>query len=176
MKFIPYRQIFALKLLFLQSFVEIHNARRCNRYIDYFECLEGIKNSIKNTYEYFDVANSVWWDSFSNSQTDIISSSTNEDTMLRTPFHWPQNMSNESKETNVVEVQQESQGSIEFTQEKERELYIVSRRSCAQREAMEDIYRGSVQYIKEGSMIVVLATEDPHGYPFLIGKVTKIEK
>jgi hypothetical protein len=41
---------------------------------------------------------------------------------------------------------------------------------------MEDIYRGSVQDIKEGSMITVLATGDPHGYPFWIGKVIKIEK
>jgi hypothetical protein len=55
-------------------------------------------------------------------------------------------------------------------------MYIGSRRSCAQREAMEDLYRGSIQDIKEGSMIAVLATEDPHGYPFWIGKVIKIEK
>jgi len=41
---------------------------------------------------------------------------------------------------------------------------------------MEDLYRGLVQDIKEGSMILVLATEDPHGYPFWIGKVIKIEK
>jgi hypothetical protein len=39
--------------------------------------------------------------------------------MLRTPFHWPQNMPNESEETNIVEVQ-ESQGSIEITQAEER--------------------------------------------------------
>ena len=55
-------------------------------------------------------------------------------------------------------------------------MYIGSRRSHAQCEAMEDLYRGSVQDIKEGSMIAVLATEDPHGYPFWIGKVIKIEK
>jgi hypothetical protein len=36
--------------------------------------------------------------------------------MLKSPFHWPQNMPNESKKTNIVEVQQESQGAIEFTQ------------------------------------------------------------
>jgi hypothetical protein len=41
---------------------------------------------------------------------------------------------------------------------------------------MEDLYRGSVQDIKEGSMIAVLVTKDPHGYPFWIGKVIKIEK
>jgi hypothetical protein len=41
---------------------------------------------------------------------------------------------------------------------------------------MEDLYRGSVQDIKEGSMILVLAIEDPHGYPFWIGKVIEIEK
>ena len=55
-------------------------------------------------------------------------------------------------------------------------MYIGSRRSHAQCEAMEDLYRGSIEDIKEGSMIVVLATEDPHGYPFWIGKIIKIEK
>ena len=84
-------------------------------------------------------------------------------------------MSNESEETNIVEVQ-ESQGVIEITQAKEREMYIGLQRSCAQCEAMKELYKGSVQYIKEGSMIAVLATEDPHGYPFWIGKIIKIEK
>jgi hypothetical protein len=41
---------------------------------------------------------------------------------------------------------------------------------------MEYIYRGLVQYIKEGIMIVVLVTKDPPCYPFLIAKVIKIEK
>jgi hypothetical protein len=45
-------------------------------------------------------------------------------------------------------------------------MYIGSRRSHAQREAMEDLYKGSVQDIKEGSMIAILETGDPHGYPF----------
>jgi hypothetical protein len=85
-------------------------------------------------------------------------------------------MPNESEETNIVEVQQESQGAIEFTKEEEREMYIGLRRSRAQREAMENLYRGSVQDIKEGTMIVVLVTEDPHSYPFWIGKVINIEK
>ena len=86
-----------------------------------------------------------------------------------------QNMPNESEETNIVEVQ-ECQGAIEITQEEEREMYIGSWRSHAQCEAMEDLYRGSVQYIKEGTKIAVLATKDPHGYPFWIEKVIKIEK
>jgi hypothetical protein len=30
---------------------------------------------------------------------------------------------------------------------------------------MEDLYRVLVQDVKEGNMIAVLATEDPHGYP-----------
>ena len=120
LKFIPDRPIFASKLSFLQSVHEIHNARRCNRDVDYSECLEEIKKSIKDTYEYFDVVDSVWWEYFFDSQRDIISSSTNEDTMLRNPFHWPQNMPNEFEETNIVEVQQESQGVIDFTQEEER--------------------------------------------------------
>ena len=110
-----------------------------------------------------------------NSQSDRISSSKNEDTMLRTPFHLPQNMPNESEETNIVEVQ-ESQGVTEITQAKEREMYIGLWRSHAQRQAMEELYRGLVEDIKEGSMIAVLATEDPHGYPFSIGKVINIEK
>jgi hypothetical protein len=33
-------------------------------------------------------------------------------------------MPNKSEETNIVEVQQESQGDIEFTQAEEREMYI----------------------------------------------------
>jgi hypothetical protein len=41
---------------------------------------------------------------------------------------------------------------------------------------MEDLYRGSVQYIKDGSMIAVLLIEDPHSYPFWIVKVINIEK
>ena len=36
---------------------------------------------------------------------------------------------------------------------------------------MEDLYRGSMQDVKEGFMIVVLADEDPVGYPFLVAKV-----
>jgi hypothetical protein len=165
LKFILDRPIFASKLLFLQSVAEIHNARRRNRDVDYSECVEEIKNSIKDTYEYFDVVDSVWWESFFNSQSDIISSSTYEDTMLRTPFHWPQNTPNEYEETNIVEVQ-ESQGVVEITQEEEKEMYIGSQRSRAQHEAIEDLYRGLVQDIKEGIMIAVLAIEDPHGYPF----------
>jgi hypothetical protein len=38
--------------------------------------------------------------------------------------------------------------------------------SHAQRKAMEDLYRGLLQDIKEGSMIALLATEDPYDYPF----------
>ena len=64
MNFILDRPIFASKLLFLQSVAEIHNARRRNRDVDYSECLEEIKKSIKDTYEYFDAADSVWWEFF----------------------------------------------------------------------------------------------------------------
>ena len=46
---------------------------------------------------------------------------------------------------------------INSSQAMEREMYIGSRRSRAQREAMEDLYRGSVHDIKEGCMIAVLA-------------------
>jgi hypothetical protein len=137
--------------------------------------LEEIKKSIKDTYEYFDVVDYVWWESFFNDQSDIISSSTNGDIFLKTPFSWPQSMPNEHEERNIVE-QHESQGVIESSQVEEREMYIGSRRSCAQCEAMEDLYRGLIQDIKEGCMIVVLATEDPHGYPLWIAKVMKVNK
>ena len=55
-------------------------------------------------------------------------------------------MSNEQEEVNIVE-QQQSQGIINSSQAEEREMYIGSRRSHAQREAMEDLYRVSVQDI-----------------------------
>jgi hypothetical protein len=40
-------QFFPLKLLFLQSVVEIHNAQRHNRDVEYYEFLEEIKNSLR---------------------------------------------------------------------------------------------------------------------------------
>jgi hypothetical protein len=86
-KLIPDRPIFSSKLLFLQSVTKIHNAWRRNRDVDYSECLEEIKYSIKDTYEYFDVGYSFWWEYFFNIQSYIILSSTNEDTLLKTPFH-----------------------------------------------------------------------------------------
>jgi hypothetical protein len=61
------------------------------------------KNSMKDTYEYFDVVDFVWWGSFFNGQSDIISSSTNEDMFLKTAFHSPQNKPNEFEERNIVE-------------------------------------------------------------------------
>ena len=36
-------------------------------------------------------------------------------------------------------------------------MYIASRRSHTQRDSMEDVYRGLVQDIKEGFIILVLA-------------------
>jgi hypothetical protein len=63
------------------------------------------KKSNKDTYEHFDVVDFVWWESFFNGQSDIISSLRNENTFLKTPFNWPRNMSNESKERNIVEQQ-----------------------------------------------------------------------
>jgi hypothetical protein len=47
LKFILDRPIFASKLFLLQSVVEIHNARRRNRDVDYFKYLEEIKNPLK---------------------------------------------------------------------------------------------------------------------------------
>jgi hypothetical protein len=72
LKFIPNHPIFASKLLCLQSVSKIHNAWRHNRDVYYSECLEEIKNSIKDKFEYFDVVDSVWWEYFFNSQSDII--------------------------------------------------------------------------------------------------------
>jgi len=39
---------------------------------------------------------------------------------------------------------------------------------------MEDLYKGSVQDIKEGCMIIVLADGNPNGYPFWVAKVIKV--
>ena len=55
-------------------------------------------------------------------------------------------------------------------------MYIGSRRPFAWRKEMEDLYRGSVQDIKESCMIAVLAIEDARGYPFWIEKVMKVNK
>ena len=82
-------------------------------------------------------------------------------------------MLNAHEEINIVE-QQQSQGIINSSQVEEREMYIGSRRSRVQREAMEDLYRGSVQDIKEGCMIAVLADGDLNGYPFWVAKVIKV--
>ena len=77
LKFIPICQIYASKLLLLQSTVEIQNACRHNRDVDSPQCLEEIKKSIKHTYDYFDVVDIVWWESFFMEKNDIISNYTN---------------------------------------------------------------------------------------------------
>ena len=56
------------------------------------------------------------------------------------------------------------------------ETYIGSRRSFARHDEMEDLYKGSVQDIKDGCMIAVLATEDACSNPFWIAKVIKVNK
>jgi len=53
-------------------------------------------------------------------------------------------------------------------------MYIGSRRFHAQHEALEDLYKGSIHDIKEGSMIAVLADGDLNGYPFWVAKVIKV--
>ena len=95
LKFIPEHPIFSLKILLLQSVVELHNARRHKRDINYFECLEEIKRCIRDTYEYFDVFDSIQWLYFLNNQSDIISRLINEDILFKTPFIGPQKMPNE---------------------------------------------------------------------------------
>ena len=86
LKFIPDHPIFASEKLLLQSVGEVQNACRQNRAINYSDCLEEIKKCIRYTYEYFDIADSVWWESFFNNQSDIISTTTNEDIPLKNPF------------------------------------------------------------------------------------------
>ena len=127
LKFIPSRQMYASNLLLLQSSTEIHNARRHSRDVDSSQCLKEIKKSIEDTYEYFDVADSIWWESFFIEQSDIISNSTNGDIFLKTPFAWPHRLSNENEVTNV------EPRAVEFSQVEEREMYIGSRRSSAKR-------------------------------------------
>lgn len=56
------------------------------REINYSQCFEKNKKMIKDTYDYFDVANLVWWEYFFNDQIDIILRSRNEVTLLNTPF------------------------------------------------------------------------------------------
>ncbi len=58
--FIPDHPIFSSNILLLQSVAEVHNARRQNRDLNYFDCLEEIKKCIRYTYEYFDIVDSVW--------------------------------------------------------------------------------------------------------------------
>ena len=79
-------------------------------------------------------------------------------------------LSNENEVTNV------EPRAVEFSQVEEREMYIGSRRSSAKRQEMEDLYKGSVQDIKEGCMIAILARDDACDYPFWIAKVMKVNK
>ena len=104
--------------MLLQSAIEIQNARRHNRDVDSTQCLEEIKKSIKDTYDYFDVVDTVWWEPFFMEKNEIISNSTNGNIFLKTPFHWPQSMSNENEELNV-----EPKG-VDPSQEEEWEMYI----------------------------------------------------
>jgi len=94
LKFIPNHQIYDSKLLLLQLVVEIQNACRRNRDVDSSQSLEEIKNFVKDTYEYFDVVDSISWEHFFMEKNDIISNSTNRDIFLKTPFSWPESMSN----------------------------------------------------------------------------------
>ena len=86
-----------------------------------------MKKSIKDTYEYFDVADSLWWESFFMEQSDIISNSTNGDIYLKSPFTSPKRVTNENEETKV-----EPQGVV-FSQVEETKMYIGSRRSSRKR-------------------------------------------
>jgi len=44
-----------------------------NRDVNYSTCLGEMKKYIKDTCECFDVVDFVWWESFFNDQSDIIS-------------------------------------------------------------------------------------------------------
>jgi len=48
-----------------------------------------MKKFIKDTYEYFDVVDFDWWDSFFNDQSGIISNSTNGHIFFKSSFRWP---------------------------------------------------------------------------------------
>ena len=76
-------------------------------------------------------------------------------------------------ENNEITVEPEG---VDHFQVGERVMYIGSRISSARCEAMEDLYKGSIQDIKEGCMIAVLVTEDARGYPFWIEKFMKVNK
>ena len=86
LKFIPEHPMFSSKILLLQLVSELHNARRQKRDINYSKCLEEIKRCIRDTYEYFDVVDSVWWESFFSNQSDMISRSINGDKLLKSSF------------------------------------------------------------------------------------------
>ena len=103
-------------------------------------------------------------------QSDIISNSTNGNIYLKSPFTWPQSLSNGIEKKNV------KPWGVDFYQVEEREMYIGSRRSYAKHWEMEDLYRGSIQDIKEGCMNVVLAIDDERDYPLCIEKVMKVNK
>ena len=103
-------------------------------------------------------------------QTRLEKDPTNGDIFLKTPFAWPQSLSNENEVTDV------EPRADEFSQVEEREMYIGSRRSSAKHREMEDLYRGSVQDIKEGCIIAVLDTNDACDYPFWIAKFMKVNK
>ena len=53
-------------------------------------------------------------------------------------------------------------------------MHIGSKRSRAQREAMEDLYKGSVQDINKCCMISMLADGDANYYLFWVAKVRKV--
>ena len=95
-------------ILLLQSVVEVHNARRHKRDINYSKCQGEIKVCIRDIYDYFHVVDSFWWESFFSNQSDMISRSINVDTHLKTPFFLPQNMPNEHEhqETHIFEKKQ----------------------------------------------------------------------
>jgi len=55
----------------------------------------------QRSYDYFDGDDSVWWETFFNNQSDIISRTRNEDTCSKTPFTWPKNIPNEQEEIHI---------------------------------------------------------------------------
>ena len=71
---------------------------------------------------------------------------------MKTPFSWPQTTVVRHEERNVVE-QHESQGVINSSGLEVRETYIGSRRSHSQHKIMEDLFKGSIEDIKEGCML-----------------------
>ena len=65
---------------------------------------------------------------------------------------------------------------LSFLKQRKDKCILALEDHPAKHQEMEDLYRGSVQDIKEGCMIAVLAIDDACDYPLWITKVMKVNK